>query len=103
MISVVISVLNGGATLEACLKSVFAQDYKSFEVIVIDGGSSDDTLDIIRRYSEQLYFSISEPDTGVYCAWNKALRVARGTWICFIGSDDRFATKDSPAIGFVLF
>jgi hypothetical protein len=95
MISVVISVLNGGATLSACLESVVKQDYGSMEIIIIDGGSLDNTLDIIHKYSRHIHYIISEPDTGIYNAWNKALRIVRGDWVCFIGSDDTFASRDS--------
>lgn len=95
MISVVISVLNGEKTLASCLDSVLEQDYESIEVLVIDGGSTDSTHDILSRYSGNIDYCISELDTGVYHAWNKAVRVAKGEWICFLGCDDTFSSKDS--------
>jgi glycosyltransferase involved in cell wall biosynthesis len=94
-ISVVISVLNGGGSLENCIKSIIEQDYTNIELIVIDGGSIDNTMSRVRKYSSYIHYNISEKDSGVYDAWNKALRVASGSWICFIGSDDAFASKNS--------
>jgi len=95
MISVVISVLNGGKTFEGCIKSVIEQDYQPIEIVIIDGGSVDNTIDVIDKYRKYISYSVSEQDTGIYSAWNKALRVVNGTWVCFIGSDDRFAAKES--------
>jgi glycosyltransferase involved in cell wall biosynthesis len=95
LISVVISVLNGEKTLAACFDSVLMQDYESLEILVIDGGSKDSTLEILNRYSDRIDYSISEPDTGVYNAWNKAVRIAKGEWVCFLGCDDTFSSTDS--------
>jgi glycosyltransferase involved in cell wall biosynthesis len=87
-ISIIISVLNGSKTLKRCLESIVNQDYNDWELIIIDGGSTDSTLDIIKNYSNILSYWVSEKDTGIYNAWNKALRKSNGEWICFIGSDD---------------
>ena len=94
-ISIVISVLNSAETLEQCLLSVYEQTYPHKEVIVIDGGSNDGTVDIINSNSSWLSYWISEPDTGIYNAWNKALQRATGDWICFIGGDDRWFSPAS--------
>lgn len=88
LISVVIAVYNRAQTLEQCLTSLFAQSFQQFEVVVIDGGSSDGTVDVIRRHQAKLDYWISEPDEGIYDAWNKALTQVKGEWVCFIGSDD---------------
>jgi glycosyltransferase involved in cell wall biosynthesis len=88
LISVVIAVYNGKATLQQCLDSVIQQTYKYVELIVIDGGSTDGTVDLIRANASQTTYWISEPDKGIYNAWNKALAKATGDWVCFLGADD---------------
>lgn len=88
LISVIIAVYNGKATLQQCLDSVTQQTYKNMELIVIDGGSSDGTVDVLNARSQQIAYWISEPDRGIYNAWNKALGQAKGDWICFLGADD---------------
>ena len=87
-VSIIISVLNARKVLENCIISILNQDYEDFELIIIDGGSVDGTIEILENYSDKLSFWISEKDTGIYNAWNKALLRASGEWICFIGSDD---------------
>jgi glycosyltransferase involved in cell wall biosynthesis len=88
LISVVVAVYNGQATLQQCLESVSAQTYSNVELIVIDGGSTDGTTDIIRQNVQHMAYWVSEPDRGIYNAWNKALAKATGDWICFLGADD---------------
>lgn len=88
LISVVIAVYNGKATLQQCLDSVTQQTYAHIELIVIDGGSKDGTVDLIRANAQKISYWISEPDRGIYNAWNKALVQAKGDWICFLGADD---------------
>lgn len=87
-VSVVISVLNARKVIENCIISILCQDYKNIELIIIDGGSSDGTVEIIKNYSDKISYWISERDTGIYNAWNKAVVKASGEWLCFIGSDD---------------
>lgn len=90
------STLNSGPTLERCLRSVAGQTFASFEHLIADGGSSDDTLRIVDRFC-QLYplrLVCSAPDTGLYQAWNRALDQARGHWILFLGSDDFLISSD---------
>ena len=87
-ISVVVSVFNSGATLQQCIDSLSKQTYSAWELIVIDGGSKDCTPQILQRNSAQLSYWVSEPDRGIYHAWNKGLLRARGEWICFLGADD---------------
>lgn len=88
LISVIIAVYNGKATLQQCLDSVTQQTYGNVELIVVDGGSSDGTFDLIASNSHRMAYWISEPDRGIYNAWNKALGHAKGDWICFLGADD---------------
>ena len=90
LVTVVTAVFNGERYVAGCLESVLLQDYPNIEHIVLDGGSSDGTADVLRRYDERIAFWKSEPDNGVYDAWNKALEEARGEWICFLGIDDEF-------------
>jgi len=94
-ISIVVSVRNGAATLQQCIDSVAKQTYPARELIVIDGGSSDGTVEILRRNAAQLAYWVSEPDRGIYHAWNKALEQARGEWICFLGADDYLWSSDA--------
>lgn len=91
-ISAIIAVRNGAATLQRALDSVFAQSYDATELIVIDGASTDGTRAILERSGGQIAYWESQPDRGIYHAWNKGLAHASGDWICFLGSDDRFAS-----------
>lgn len=89
--SVIVATLNSGGTLAACIDSVSAQEGVSVELLVIDGGSTDGTVQILQANDDSIAYWESEPDRGVYSAWNKALGRASGAWICFLGSDDRLA------------
>jgi GT2 family glycosyltransferase len=95
MISVVVSVLNAAGNLQQCIDSVVRQSHADRELLVIDGGSTDGTLELLRRNAPNLAHWISEPDRGIYHAWNKALSRARGDWICFLGADDYFWSTDT--------
>jgi len=98
-VSVVIGVRNGAATLQRCLDSIAAQDFASRETIVVDGASSDGTRELIARNAREgrIDWWASEPDRGVYDAWNKAIRRSRGRWIAFLGCDDVFHDASSLA------
>lgn len=87
-ISIITVVLNGAHALESCIQSVIDQQYEYIEYIVIDGGSTDGTLDILKRYNDRITFWISEPDKGIYDAMNKGIRRATGDRILFLGCDD---------------
>lgn len=89
-ISIIIAVYNGAKTLENCLKSIQKQSYSNIEIIIMDGGSSDDTLTIIRSYEELITHWESEKDDGHTYAWNKALDFITGDWVYFLGADDYF-------------
>ncbi|HJS39361.1 MAG TPA: glycosyltransferase family 2 protein, partial [Burkholderiales bacterium] len=91
-VSVIIGVKNGAAVLQACLDSVAAQDWVSRETIVVDSASTDGTPELLAANlrAGKVTDYLSEPDRGLYEAWNKGLRRARGDWICFLGCDDRF-------------
>lgn len=88
LISVIIAVYNGEKYLQKALESVISQHYTQKELIVIDGNSTDNTVSIIEKFSEDIKYWLSEHDRGIYDAWNKAIEAASGEWICFIGADD---------------
>jgi glycosyltransferase involved in cell wall biosynthesis len=88
LITVITAVLNGENTLERTIQSVIGQDYKNIEYIIIDGGSADGTLDIVKKYEHAIDYWISENDGGIYDAMNKGLEASSGEWIYFLGSDD---------------
>jgi glycosyltransferase involved in cell wall biosynthesis len=90
LVTVITAVFNGQPHVARCLDSVILQDYPNIEHIVLDGGSRDGTLEVLKQYDEHLAFWKTEPDQGVFDAWNKALGKARGEWICFLGADDEF-------------
>jgi glycosyltransferase involved in cell wall biosynthesis len=94
LISVIVAVFNGAQTLQRCIDSVAGQTYPHKELIIMDGGSTDGTVDILRANSDKITYWESEPDRGIYHAWNKALEHAKGDWICFLGSDDYFWKPD---------
>lgn len=87
-ISVITVCYNSEQHLEQCIKSVVEQDYENKEYIIIDGGSTDGTLDIINRYKDHIAYFKSEPDKGISDAFNKGLKVATGDLIEILNSDD---------------
>ena len=87
-ISIIMAVLNGRATLQECIDSIKQQTYPNKELIIIDGGSKDGTVNLLTENAENISRWISEPDRGIYNAWNKGLELAQGEWVCFLGADD---------------
>jgi len=87
-ITIVVATFNAAATLQRCIDSVAAQAYTRRELVVVDGASTDGSVDIIRASREKISTWLSEPDRGIYHAWNKGLALAGGDWICFLGADD---------------
>lgn len=88
LISIVTVVLNAAPTLERAIRSVVEQKLEALEYVVIDGGSTDGSVDIIRRYADRIAHWRSEPDEGLYDAMSKGVRAARGKWLLFLGADD---------------
>jgi glycosyltransferase involved in cell wall biosynthesis len=88
LISLITVVYNGVKTIEQTIQSVINQNYKNIEYIIIDGGSTDGTLDIIKKHEEYITEWISEPDKGLYDAMNKGISKANGEIIGMINSDD---------------
>ncbi len=91
LVSIITVVFNGAATLEDTIRSVLQQTYDNIEYIIIDGGSSDGTLDIIRKHESQLDYWLSEHDAGIYDAMNKGIALACGEYIGTLNADDFFA------------
>lgn len=87
-ISIITVVFNAVKTIEQAILSVLNQSYKELEYIIIDGGSTDGTLDIIRKYEKKISYWVSEPDEGIYNAMNKGIDIATGDVIAFLNSDD---------------
>jgi hypothetical protein len=87
-ITVIVAVFNGSATLSRCIKSIHSQSYLNKELIIMDGGSTDNTVKIIEENSHGIAYWESKTDRGIYHAWNKALSFSSGEWVCFLGSDD---------------
>ena len=96
-VSIITSCFNRAATIRDAIESVLAQDYNDIEFIVVDGSSTDGSLDIIREYADRISIIISEPDHGMYEAINKGIRVATGEIIGLLHSDDFF--YDNGVIG----
>lgn len=96
-ISIITATYNSGATLRDTMESVLAQDYDDYEHLIIDGGSKDNTLDIVHelepRYNGRLRW-ISEPDRGIYDAMNKGILLASGDVVGLLNSDDFYTSSD---------
>ena len=93
-ISIITISFNANYTIEKTLKSVVGQSYKNIEHIIVDGGSIDKTLDICKAFTH-ISKIVSEPDKGVYDAFNKGLNIATGDVIGFLNSDDVFYSENS--------
>lgn len=89
LISIIIVVFNGREFIEAAIKSAIDQDYNRIEIIIVDGNSTDGTTDILKNYFDRLGAIVSEPDFGIYDAMNKGIKISKGEWLYFLGSDDQ--------------
>lgn len=94
-ITVITVVLNGEAYIESTILSVINQTYRNLQYIVIDGGSTDRTVDIIKKYEDKIDYWSSEKDNGIYDAMNKGLSMASGRWVNFMNSGDVFYRPDT--------
>lgn len=89
IISIIIATYNAEKTLKRCLNSIVSQKNDQLELLIIDGGSTDRTMDIVRDFADSIIdVVVSETDKGIYDAWNKGWRLATGKWIMFLGADD---------------
>lgn len=87
-ISIGLVVYNGVEHIRSALDSIVRQSYKNIELIVVDGGSTDGTQDVLNEYAEHISVLVSEPDKGIYDAMNKVCSLATGDWLIFLGCDD---------------
>jgi glycosyltransferase involved in cell wall biosynthesis len=89
LVSIIIATYNSAAHIRECLESIINQAEKNIEIVVVDGGSTDSTLSIIKEFTNQNIVYISEPDKGIYDALNKGVKISKGKWLYFMGTDDR--------------
>jgi glycosyltransferase involved in cell wall biosynthesis len=96
LFTIIIPTFNSSALINKCLESICGQTFNNYEVIIVDGLSNDDTLQIVETYRNKLpYLKISsEKDKGIYDAMNKGISLAQGEWLYFMGSDDYFYSND---------
>jgi len=94
LITVITVVYNARELLEETILSVLNQTYSNIEYIIVDGGSTDGTLDVIKKYQDKITKYISEPDQGIYDAMNKGIALAKGQWLSFMNAGDRFCSND---------
>lgn len=96
-LTIVTVVYNAINSLERTILSVIEQDYPNIEYLIIDGGSNDGSVDLIKKHQEKITYWCSERDQGIYDAMNKGLKRSTGDWICFLNADDCFV--DSQVLG----
>jgi glycosyltransferase involved in cell wall biosynthesis len=111
LVSIVTVVWNGAATLERTIQSVLAQKGPEVEYLVVDGGSTDGTLDLLRRYDDRIDLWVSAKDKGIYDAMNKGIALCNGEWVGLINADDWYepdaiqqvlaAVKHTPEVNVV--
>jgi len=94
-ISVITVCLNAQEFIEQCMQSVLAQTFNDFEYVIIDGGSTDNTVDIIKKYQNKISYWHSQPDRGLADAFNLGVQNSSGQWLLFLNSDDYFASSNA--------
>ena len=92
-VSIIVSVFNNKNTIAAAINSIISQDYDDIECIVVDAGSTDGTVEIIKGFADRINTFISEPDKGIYDGLNKGVSLATGDVIAFLHSDDAYADR----------
>lgn len=93
--SIITVTYNAGKVLEDTIQSVITQTYKNVEYIIVDGKSTDSTMDIVNRYREHIHTIVSEPDKGLYDAMNKGIDLATGDYLCFLNAGDELHEDDT--------
>jgi glycosyltransferase involved in cell wall biosynthesis len=96
-ISLITVTYNAARVLESTIKSIISQTFTNYEYIIIDGGSTDGTLEIIKKYEPHIHYLVSEPDRGLYDAMNKGLQAAQGEYVWFMNAGDEIYDKDTLA------
>lgn len=94
-VSVIIATYNAESTVKKCIESIFSQSYSDIEVVVMDGGSSDRTVEYVNSFQSPKIIIRSKRDKGIYDAWNKGIEAATGDWLVFIGADDYLASSEA--------
>lgn len=95
VVSIITITYNASRWLERTILSILSQSYSNIEYIIIDGGSTDGTVDIIKQYASGISYWVSEPDKGIYDAMNKGLQKATGDYVWFINAGDSLYTSDT--------
>jgi glycosyltransferase involved in cell wall biosynthesis len=98
-ISIIIVTYNAAAYLQKCLDSIYAQQYPAISIIIIDGASTDGTVQILENNNARIHFWRSEKDDGIYDSMNKALKHINGKWVYFLGADDELLPAFSGFAG----
>jgi glycosyltransferase involved in cell wall biosynthesis len=93
-VSIITVTYNAEKYLEQTIKSIMEQDYPNIEYIIIDGASTDGTIDIIKKYEKYITRWISESDNGIYDAMNKGIKLTTGNWINFMNAGDGFSSEN---------
>jgi glycosyltransferase involved in cell wall biosynthesis len=94
-VTIITVVFNSKNFLESTINSILQQTYRNIEYIIIDGGSTDGTIDIIKKYESQISYWVSEPDKGIYDAMNKGIAVSKGDYLWFMNSGDHIYSADT--------
>ena len=93
--SIITVTYNAGKVLEDTIQSIVTQTYKNIEYIIVDGASTDNTLQIVEKYGHHIHKVVSEPDKGLYDAMNKGMKLATGDYLCFLNAGDSFHEDDT--------
>lgn len=93
-VSIITVCFNSARTIQDTIRSILSQDHKDIEYIVVDGGSMDGTLDILKKYRDRIHKYISEPDDGIYHAMNKGIKLSTGNIVGFLNSGDIYASEN---------
>ena len=94
LFTIITVTLNSEQSIQKTINSINKQSYKNFQYIIIDGGSTDSTIKIIKKKMKRKYILISEKDNGIYNAMNKGIKISRGEYVAFLNSDD-WLNKDT--------
>lgn len=93
--SIITVTYQAGKVLEDTIQSVIFQTYRNVEYIIVDGGSTDNTLEIVKKYHDRISIVVSEPDKGLYDAMNKGIRLATGDYLCFLNAGDELHENET--------